>query len=147
MHSEETWNTRNCTVLPSPSASVLQFPLKSIGRLPVSSPSWLWLVFETIWCACFNIWSALSSYIKNIASGIFWREWRAPTGKALLAWYQCKQLCSQLAVKSCSTHRKKASSPMVLRDLLHHPLKESTSSGIIKGKLMLGAVKAYSKFN
>lgn len=64
---------RNCTVFPSSSVSVLQFPFKSIGRLPVSSPNWIWLIFETILCACLNILGAFSNYIKNLASSIFWR--------------------------------------------------------------------------
>lgn len=59
---------RNCTVLPLASASVLRCPLKSIGRLPISSPSWIGLTFETILCACRNVLNALPSYIENLAS-------------------------------------------------------------------------------
>lgn len=132
----EIWET----VFLLPFVTVVQLPLKPIGGLPQSSPSWIWLIFETILCAGINILSALSAYIVNPASCILQI---VESSFSLIP----VQAALQLAVRSSSTHRKKASSPMVWRDLLHHPLKESTSSGTIKGMLILEAVKAYSRFN
>lgn len=141
---------RNCTVLPLPSASVLQFPLKSLGMLPVSSPSWIGLIFNPF-CVLASIFSVCFPSTSRIQQAVYFGDsgelpqGELPQGKL----FQLDTGASSFvaAVKSSSTHRKKASSPMVLRDLLHHPLKESTSSGTIKGKLMPEAVKAYSRFN
>lgn len=95
-------------------------PLKPIGGLPLSSPGWVGLIFETILCAGVNILSALPSYIVNPASGILEivESSHRESSFSLIP----VQAALQLAVKSSSTHRKKG--------IFTHGFKRFTSSSL-----------------